>query len=391
MNAMLVILMTLALPAGEGGITQEFIAEGMTERAGGYRPVRASLSEEGEGVKKAPEDLQSPRFAELEFEGRSFGLILDEPEGEDAEPRLFVDSNADGDFTNDPEATWEPRQMGEYTTYFGSTTVELGEGRTGKVNLYRFDPEDERRQALKDTVLYYADFGYLFTFQLDDQTFETVPMGELSESSVFWLDRNEDGRRSRNYEMVSIGEPFNFTGTTYQLALADAELKLEKADEELPMQPLPPDLRLGKQALEFTATTLEGESVKFPADYAGKIVMLDFWATWCGPCIGEIPHMKEAYEAHHENGFEILGVSFDSEGEEEKLRKFLEEKELPWPQIYEGKGWNTTIGNQHDVSAIPFVLLVDGDTGKILGTAKELRGPGLVDFVGEQLAAKKGQ
>jgi hypothetical protein len=101
--------------------------------------------------------------------------------------------------------------------------------------------------------------------------------------------------------------------------------------------------------------------------------------------------MKEAYEAHHENGFEILGVSFDSEGEEEKLRKFLEEKELPWPQIYEGKGWNTTIGNQHDVSAIPFVLLVDGDTGKILGTAKELRGPGLVDFVGEQLAAKKGQ
>jgi thiol-disulfide isomerase/thioredoxin len=391
MNAMLVILMTLALPAGEGGITQEFIAEGMTERAGGYRPVRASLSEEGEGVKKAPEDLQSPRFAELEFEGRSFGLILDEPEGEDAEPRLFVDSNADGDFTNDPEATWEPRQMGEYTTYFGSTTVELGEGRTGKVNLYRFDPEDERRQALKDTVLYYADFGYLFTFQLDDQTFETVPMGELSESSVFWLDRNEDGRRSRNYEMVSIGEPFNFTGTTYQLALADAELKLEKADEELPVQPLPPDLRLGKQALEFTATTLEGESVKFPADYAGKIVMLDFWATWCGPCIGEIPHMKEAYEAHHENGFEILGVSFDSEGEEEKLRKFLEEKELPWPQIYEGKGWNTTIGNQHDVSAIPFVLLVDGDTGKILGTAKELRGPGLVDFVGEQLAAKKGQ
>ena len=73
-----------------------------------------------------------------------------------------------------------------------------------------------------------------------------------------------------------------------------------------------------------------------------------------------------------------------------EVKAFLKDKELPWEQIYEGKLWDTTIGNQHDVSAIPFVLLVDGDTGKILGTAKELRGPKLASFIEEKLKEKSG-
>jgi hypothetical protein len=74
---------------------------------------------------------------------------------------------------------------------------------------------------------------------------------------------------------------------------------------------------------------------------------------------------------------------------EEKIKAFLEEKELPWSQIYDGKYWDATLGLMHDVSGIPFVLLVDGDTHQILATAKELRGNGLSDFIGEQLKKKK--
>jgi thiol-disulfide isomerase/thioredoxin len=117
--------------------------------------------------------------------------------------------------------------------------------------------------------------------------------------------------------------------------------------------------------------------------------MLDFWATWCGPCIREIPNMKKAYEENHENGFEILGISFDQENMEEKVKGFLEKNEMPWSQIYEGKYWETSLGKMHDVSGIPFVLLVDGDTGEILGTAKELRGEGLSEFIAQQLEKKK--
>ena len=99
--------------------------------------------------------------------------------------------------------------------------------------------------------------------------------------------------------------------------------------------------------------------------------------------------MKTAYADWHEAGFEILGISFDRAGAEEKVTAFLEENELPWSQIYEGKMWDTTLGRQHDVSGIPFVLLVDGDSGEILATARELRGPGLSKFIGEQLEKKK--
>ena len=73
----------------------------------------------------------------------------------------------------------------------------------------------------------------------------------------------------------------------------------------------------------------------------------------------------------------------------EKLKTFTIEREMPWAHIYEGKGWNTSLGERYDVSGIPFVLLVDGDTGEILATARDLRGPGLSEFIGKRLAMKK--
>ena len=84
-------------------------------------------------------------------------------------------------------------------------------------------------------------------------------------------------------------------------------------------------------------------------------------------------------------------ISFDRADAEEKIKEFEEKHELSWSQIYEGKYWDTTIGKMHDVSGIPFVLLVDGDSGEILATARELRGPGLSAFIGKQLVKKNGQ
>lgn len=368
-------------------IKETFVATGVTQRMGGYRPMRAEMSEDAKGIEKGPEGLAAPKYGRIEIEGKSWAFILDEPE--DGNATLYIDANNDGDLTNDPQVNWKPRAQGQFQTYNGEGKVELNKDQTGAIGLYRFDPKDPQRAALKDTLMYFVDFGTEFQMTIDGKEFKTFTSGPLAPNGALPMDRNGDGRTSRNYEMVRLGVPFNFTGNTYVLDLKDGKLSLSKSDKEIPEMPLPPDLRIGKKALEFTATTMDGKEVQFPTDYKGKLVMLDFWATWCGPCIGEIPNMKKAYEEHHEKGFEILGISFDQENMADKVKDFLEKREMPWAQIYEGKFWDTSLGKMHDVSGIPFVLLVDGDSGEILGTAQELRGEKLSDFIAEQLEKKK--
>ncbi len=370
-----------------GEVVQKFVGEGMTRKMGGYRPIRAVMDQESSIVKVAPDGLVEPLFGKIDIGGKSYAFIIDQPE--EGNSRFWLDTNADGDLTNDPATEWEPKTQGEFTMYNGTAKVDLGDGKLGGLGAYRFDPKDPRREQLDKTLLYYEDFGYEYALELDGMSFSTFYPGTPATGDRLPIDRDANGSISNNYEIVKLGTPFNFTGTTMILDVKDGVLTLEPATESLPKMQMPPDLTIGKPALDFVATNMAGDSVAFPKQYAGKLVMLDFWATWCGPCIGEIPNMKQAYEQWHEEGFEILGVSFDDQGQDEKVTKFLEEKELPWPQIYEGKGWETTLGKQYDVSGIPFVLLVDGDTGEILGTARELRGEGLAEYIGEKLKSKK--
>ena len=379
-------------------VQESFIESGVTRKVGGYRPIPSKMDQESDIVQVAPKELQSPNYGYFQVGNQKWAYILDE-EGDD-EPGddeegdndggaiLYLDSNGDGDLTNDPETTWTASRSGEFTMYSGSGTIDLGDGKIGAINFYRFDPDDGRRASLTNTILYYTDFGYEYTFQLDGKEFSTFVSGTPGDGTRLPIDRDGNGKLSRRFEVAFVGKPFNFTGTTYVFKIVGAGLSLEKATEALEQMPFAPDLSIGKQSLPFTATTMDGDEIKFPESYKNKIVMLDFWATWCGPCIGEIPHMKKAYSNWHENGFEILGVSFDRADMEERILAFLKTNEQPWSQIYEGKMWDTTLGTMHDVSGIPFVLLVDGDSGEILATAQQLRGPGLSEFIKHQLEKK---
>ncbi|MEZ6094149.1 MAG: TlpA disulfide reductase family protein [Pirellulaceae bacterium] len=381
----------LAVSVASGVSAQEAVKEtfspsGIVAKMGGYRPIRAEMDQQEDIVSKAPADLANPKYGYIEQGDKKWAFILDEPE--EGEAKLYVDTNGDGDLTNDPESSWKSEDRDGLTFYSGETKIQLAEGKVGAVNAYRFDPTDSRREQLKNTLLYYFDFGTEYTVRLDEQEFDFAAAGMLSNGDAVSVDRDGNGKLSRNYERIELGKPFNFTGTTYLLSADDGTLTLAKADEELPQAPMPPDLSIGKPALNFSAQTIDGETVNFPGDYKGKIVMVDFWATWCGPCVGEIPNMKEAYADWHDQGFEILGISFDQEDMTEKLQEYRKDKELPWPQIYEGKGWNTSLGNQHDVSAIPFVMLVDGDSGEILALSRQLRGKGLTKAIKKQLIVK---
>ena len=118
---------------------------------------------------------------------------------------------------------------------------------------------------------------------------------------------------------------------------------------------------LGKPfELEFT-DAISGSTVSMNA-LKGKVVVLDFWATWCGPCVAEMPNMKELYKQFHPKGVEFIGVSLDNPKEQgglDKLKTFVKEHEIAWPQYYQGKGWESEFSSSWGINSIPSMFVVD--------------------------------
>jgi thiol-disulfide isomerase/thioredoxin len=101
------------------------------------------------------------------------------------------------------------------------------------------------------------------------------------------------------------------------------------------------------------------------ASMKGKVVLIDFWATWCGPCVAEIPNVTATYNKLHDKGFEIVGISLDQN--RAALTKFIKEKEMPWPQYFDGKGWENEISTSFGIRSIPAMWLIDKE-GKLVST-----------------------
>lgn len=138
-------------------------------------------------------------------------------------------------------------------------------------------------------------------------------------------------------------------------------------------------LAVGSVFPDFDEKDLAGKPLSI-ARFKGKVLLVDFWATWCGPCIAELPNVQAAYSKHHDKGFEILGISLDSD--RAKLDKFIADKKMTWPQYFDGKGWQTKLAGTYGVNSIPATYLLDGE-GKII--AKNLRGEALEEAVAKAL------
>ncbi|MCY4404422.1 MAG: TlpA disulfide reductase family protein [Candidatus Poribacteria bacterium] len=222
--------------------------------------------------------------------------------------------------------------------------------------------QQEGSSALYDCIVrLYKDMG-----STPCQIYRTLmqhPEGntELIERCIPLINQAEQAFQKRLEEHPDDWYALRGLGDIYE-TLGETELA-----EKYPWEPHPEfkwkqKAWVGRQLPNFTATTLDGKSISF-SDYRGKLVLLNFCAKWCGFCKPEIPHIKQAYDEHHNNGFEVIGISLDKS--EAELREYIEEYDIPWIQIFDGKVWKSELAQYFGVNSVPSHWLIDRN-GRIL-------------------------
>ena len=159
-----------------------------------------------------------------------------------------------------------------------------------------------------------------------------------------------------------------------QEALASIKAEAENALKTQPGQPY----------IDIAQKNADGKEVTLKSvveTKGNKYVLIDFWASWCGPCMGEVPFLVDTYAKYHGKGFEIYGVSFDND--RDAWLKAVADKKMTWIHVSDVKGWDNQARHDYAVNGIPANFLVDCSTGKIVAT--NLRGEDLQAKIAELL------
>lgn len=181
---------------------------------------------------------------------------------------------------------------------------------------------------------------------------------------------------------------YDMTGTELQETIASFSPEMQATEAMKPLVEMAEKklkTEVGQPYIDFEQADKEGTMVSLKSvieNPANKYVLVDFWASWCGPCMAEVPALKAAYDEYHKKGFEIFGVSLDNK--KEAWEAAIENKELNWLHVSDLQGWQNAAADLYGVRSIPANYLVECATGKIVGV--NLRGEEVKAKVAEMLA-----
>ena len=389
------VLVSAILPTAQSSGTEIFssrlkFVEGLDK--GGVFPNLMKLENSHQNDLTLPRfRSETPLFATLVLGNGELSIAVDPADGHE---QVFIDLNIDGDLTNDGVFSWEGSYAGEGRRLFlprihltlEYPIVQNGQILQGKSTmiLERYNADEAAKVSTQrfmypEMIIARPNCYREGVISLKDGDHRIV-VCDVTSNGLYndpddglVIDVDHDGRLSwqrESPEFYSVNEPFNIKGFTYKVHFIDASgSHIELTKSETPSRPRV-WLEVGALAPDFSAEDIYGNPFSLSGLH-GKIVLLNFWATWCRPCVAELPALKAVYQAYRDGGFEILGLNYDADIE--TVRKFVEGRDLSWPQIHDhGTAGTGPVGSLYRFSQFPSTFLIDRD-GKILAKTSTVR------------------